>query len=123
VSYRVLTHVNKGDVLCPTNSCAISHFCSESRSKSVASVECGPQYLFSILVTTYLFDTAFKLEAHFLGDRYGHNQSQHVENTDNFLLKPCSLVMWANRATCSFSLLNTSMCEAWADYRQASLSR
>lgn len=113
----MLAHVNKGDVLCPTNSCVISHSCSEGRSKSIASVECSSQYPFSILVTTYLFDTAFKLEAHFFGDLYGHNQSQRAENTDNLLLKPCSLVMWANRATGSFALLNTSMCEAWVDYR------
>lgn len=72
----MLTYVNKGDVLCPTNSCALSHYCSEGRSKSIASVECSSQYPVSILVTAYLFDTAFKLEAHFLGDLYGHNQCQ-----------------------------------------------
>lgn len=77
----MLTRVNKGDVLCPTNSCVISHFCSERRPKSVASLECSSRYPFSISVTTYLFDTAFKLEAHFLRDLHGHNQSQHAENT------------------------------------------
>lgn len=77
----VLTHANKDDVLCPTNSCVISHPCSEGSFKSVASVEASTQYPFSMLVATYLFDKAFKLEAHFLGDLYGCNQPQHSENT------------------------------------------
>lgn len=73
--------------------------------------------------SNHLFDIAFKLEAHFLGDLYGHNQSQSAENTDNLLLKPCSLVMWAQRTTVSFALPNTNMCEAWVDYRLARLSQ
>lgn len=54
VSWCVLTHVNKGDVLYPINTCVISHSCNEGTSKSIASVECSSQYPFSNSVTTCL---------------------------------------------------------------------
>lgn len=77
----MLTHANKDDVLCPTNSYVISHPCSKGSFNSVASVEASIQYPFSMLVATYLFDKAFKLEAHCLGDLYGRNQPLHSEKT------------------------------------------
>lgn len=76
----VLAHANKDDVLCPTDSCVFSHFFSEGRSKPVISVASSSQYPFSVSITTYFFDKAFKLEAHFLGDLYGNKQFQHSKN-------------------------------------------